>query len=135
MASSSAKPAAKHVPAYNWKSIPSRELRRGIVQRVFRGNEVAIGYNLLHPGMDTNPHSHDFEQIFLLLEGRVKLHVGDEVHDCEAGTVVRIPPHTMHWAEPPAPEDGVAVNMDIFAPIREDYYELTEYQTDEFDGR
>lgn len=133
MADSATKTEAKSVPAYNWKNIPSRELRRGIVQRVFRGNEVAIGYNLLHPGMATSPHSHDFEQIFMLLEGRVKLHVGDEVHDCEPGTVVRIPPHTTHWAEPPAPEDGIAVNMDIFAPIREDYFELTEYQTDKFD--
>lgn len=123
----------KDVPVYNLNELPARELRQGIVQRVFRGNNVAIGYNLLHPGMATNPHSHDFEQLFLLLKGRVRLHVGDQVHDCKEGTIVRIPPHTEHWAEPPKPEDGVAVNMDIFAPIREDYFELTAYQTDKFE--
>lgn len=119
-------------PHYNWKDIPSRELRRGIVQRVFRGDHLAIGYNLLHPGMATSPHSHDFEQVFLLLQGKVRLHVGDEVIPCTAGSVVRIPPHTEHWAEPPDPEDGVAVNMDLFSPIRPDYFELTRYQTDQF---
>lgn len=122
------------VPMYNWNEIPSRELRRGLIQRIFRGNQVAIGYNLLHPGMTTSPHSHDFEQLFLLLQGRVKLHVGEQVFDCGAGTVIRIPPHTTHWAESPRPEDGVAVNMDVFSPIRPDYYELTKYQTDRFDG-
>lgn len=120
------------VPIYNLNDLPSHELRRGIIQRVIRGDQVAIGYNLLHPGMATNPHSHDFEQIFILLKGRVKLHVGEQVFDCGAGTFVRIPPHTTHWAEPPLPEDGVAVNMDIFSPIREDYYPLTSYQTDKF---
>lgn len=130
---SSFTPPESQVPVYNWNDIPSRELRRGIIQRVFRGNQVVIGYNLLHPGMATNPHSHDFEQLFLLLSGRVKLHIGEQVFDCGPGTIVRIPPHTMHWAESPRPEDGIAVNMDIFSPIREDYYELTAYQTDKFD--
>jgi len=133
MAKSSDAGATHEVPIYNLNDLPSREVRHGIVQRVFRGNAVAIAYNQLNPGMATNPHSHDFEQVFVLLEGRVKLHVGDEVHQCEAGTVVRIPPHTEHWAEPPLPEDGVALNMDIFSPIRDDYFELTAYQTDTFD--
>jgi quercetin dioxygenase-like cupin family protein len=132
MANSTGTQSSNGPPVYNLNDIPSREMRRGIIQRVFRGDQVAIGYNQLHPGMATNPHSHDFEQIFILLEGRVKLHVGDDVHQCEAGSIVRIPPHTEHWAEPPLPEDGVALNMDIFSPIREDYYALTDYQTDKF---
>jgi quercetin dioxygenase-like cupin family protein len=124
--------ATEKYPHYNWENIPSRELRHGVIQRVFRGDQLAIGYNLLHPGMTTSPHQHEFEQIFLLLEGKIRLHVGDEVVDCTAGTVVRIPPNTEHWVEAPKPEDGIAVNMDLFAPIRPDYFELTSYQTDRF---
>lgn len=121
------------VPHYNWKDIPERELRQGLTQRVFRGNGVLVGYNLLHPGLVSKPHSHEYEQIFQLLKGRVKLHVGDQVIECTEGTIVRIPPNVEHWAEPPAPEDGVALNMDIWTPIRPDYAEYTSYQTDTFD--
>ena len=133
MAKSTDAEATHKTPVYNLNDLPSRDVRRGITQRVFRGNQVATGYNQLNPGMATNPHSHDFEQVLVLLEGRVKLHVGDEFHQCEASTVVRIPPHTEHSAKPPLPEDGVALNADIFSPIREDYFELTEYRTDKFD--
>ena len=106
--------AAATVPDYNWKTIPVRESRKGIMQRVFRGNDVLIGYSELHPHMDPSPHSHPYEQIFMIVQGRVKLHVGEQVIQCTPGSVVRIPPNVVHWAEPPSPEDGVAINMDIW---------------------
>ena len=121
------------VPQYNWKDIPEREMRQGVVQKVFRGDQCVVGQTTLYPGMKSAPHSHEWEQIFMILQGRVKLHVGDQVHDCGPGTVVRIPPHIEHWVEPPAAEDGVAINLDIFSPIRPDFLELTKYQTEKFD--
>jgi len=120
------------IPGYNWKSIPVRESRKGIMQRVFRGNDVLIGYSELHPHMDPSPHSHPYEQIFMLMKGRVKLHVADEVIVCTEGSVVRIPPDVIHWAEPPSAEDGVAINMDIWTPYRPDFGAFTAYQTDVF---
>jgi quercetin dioxygenase-like cupin family protein len=114
--------------AYNWKDIPTREPRPGIVQRGFRGDNTLITYNLLKPDLVPAPHSHPFEQLFMIIEGRVTLHVGDDVFDCGPGSVVRIPPDVMHWAEPPKAEDGVAVNIDVFSPVREDYLHLVKYQ-------
>ena len=52
---------------------------------------------------EAGPHSHPWEQIFILLKGRVTLHVDDQVFQMEAGSVVRIPPDVVHWAEPPSP--------------------------------
>lgn len=121
------------VPLYNWNDIPEREVRRGINQKVFRGNNVLVGYNSLYPGMQPSPHSHVYEQIFMLLKGRVKLHVGDDVYDCKEGTVIRIPPNVEHWAEAPDEKDGVAINMDVWTPLRPDYGQFTAYQTDSFD--
>jgi hypothetical protein len=46
------KQQAALVPDYNWQTIPVRESRKGIMQRVFRGNDVLIGYSELHPPMD-----------------------------------------------------------------------------------
>jgi quercetin dioxygenase-like cupin family protein len=121
----------KEVPYYNWNTIPMREMRPGLVHSDFRGNNVVVGRSLLYPGMVSSPHKHVYEQIFMILEGSVKLHIEDQVMDCPAGTIVRIPPNAMHWAE--GPEKGVAVNLDVWTPYREDYGVYTNYQTDDFD--
>jgi quercetin dioxygenase-like cupin family protein len=126
------KQASVTVPQYNWDSIPEREMRRGVVQKVFRGDDVLIGQTTLYPGMQSAPHSHSYEQIFMILKGRVTLHVGDQVFDCPAGTVIRIPPNVEHWAEAPSDADGPALNMDVWTPLRPDYAKHTEYQTDTF---
>ncbi len=120
------------IPGYNWQQIPVRESRKGIMQRVFRGDNVLIGYSELHPHMDPSPHSHPYEQIFMIIKGRVMLHVGEQVIECKAGAVVRIPPDVVHWAEPPSVEDGIAINMDIWTPYRPDFGKFTAYQTDHF---
>lgn len=120
------------VRAYNWDEVPFRELKPGIIQRGFRSDGVMVTYNYLEPGCQGSPHSHPFDQIFMIIRGRVKLHVEDQIFDCGPGSVVRIPPHHVHWVEPPAPEDGVAINLDIFGPAREDYLDIVAYQEDDF---
>jgi hypothetical protein len=120
------------VPLYNLDEIPTLYPRQGVVQRVFRGSGVCVSFSELHPDMEPTPHSHPWEQIFMILKGRVKLHVGDQVFDMRDRSFVRIPPNVVHYSEPPRPEDGVALNLDIFSPLRPDYFELTAYQTDDF---
>jgi quercetin dioxygenase-like cupin family protein len=118
----------RETTAYNWNDIPSREPRPGIEQRGFRGDNALITYNVLKPGLVPKPHSHPFEQLFMIIQGRVTLHVGEQVFDCGPGTVIRIPPDVEHWAEAPKAEDGDAINIDVFAPVRDDYLPLVAYQ-------
>lgn len=120
------------VQAYNWDDIPVHEMRPGIAARGFRGDGVLVTFNHLSPNLTPNPHSHPFDQIFMILKGRVKLHIEKQVFDCVPGTVIRIPPNARHWVEPPDPADGVVLNVDIFGPAREDYLHLVTYQTEEF---
>jgi mannose-6-phosphate isomerase-like protein (cupin superfamily) len=120
------------VPLYNLDEIPVLNPRDGVVQRVFRGSGVCVSFAELHPDMKPSPHSHPWEQIFMLLRGKVKLHVGDQVFDMRDGSFVRIPPNVVHYSEPPLPEDGMALNLDIFSPLRPDFFALTAYQTDDF---
>jgi quercetin dioxygenase-like cupin family protein len=120
------------VPLYNLDDIPVLNPREGVVQRVFRGSGFCVSFAELHPDMKPSPHSHPWEQIFMLLKGRVKLHVGAQVFDMRDGSFVRIPPNVVHYSEPPRPEDGMALNLDIFSPLRPDFFKLTEYQTDDF---
>ena len=46
------------------------------------------------------------------------------------GSWLRIPPGVSHWAEPLG--DEPALNLDVFAPIRQDYRHLVEYQEPDF---
>jgi quercetin dioxygenase-like cupin family protein len=122
---------AQKAKLYNWKDLPSEVVRKGVSRSGFRGDDVLLVMNKVEPGMDVNPHSHPFEQIVYIVEGRVRFHVGDEEMEAGPGSLIRIPPDVEHWAEPLG--DEPALNLDVFAPIRDDYRHLVEYQEPDFD--
>jgi quercetin dioxygenase-like cupin family protein len=115
---------------HNWNDLEREVVRRGVERVGFRGDDVICVLNWLTPGMQVHPHKHTFEQVVMILEGRVRFHLGDEVVEAERGGMIRIPPGVMHYAEPLG--DEVALNLDVFAPMRDDYRHLVEYQAGEF---
>ena len=115
---------------YKWTELPREVVRPGVSRCAFRGDNALMVMNWLEPGMDVRPHSHPFEQLVYILQGRVRFTVGDEVVEVGPGEVVRIPPDVMHCGEPLGEE--TAVNLDVFAPVREDYRHLTAYQDADF---
>jgi quercetin dioxygenase-like cupin family protein len=117
---------------YNWDSLDRETVRKGVERAGFRGDDVLMVMNWLEPGMDTNPHSHPFEQVVFIVKGRVIFYIGDESMEAGPGSIIRIPPDVIHYAEPIG--DEPALNLDVFAPIREDYRHLVEYQQSDFDG-
>ncbi len=116
---------------YNWKDLPNEVVRKGVSRSGFRGEDVLLVMNKIEPGMDINPHSHPFEQVVYIVEGRVRFHVGDDEMEAGPGSLIRIPPDVVHYAEPIG--DEPALNLDVFAPIRDDYRHLVEYQETDFD--
>ncbi len=115
---------------YNWNTLPREVVRKGIERVGYRTEQAMVVMNFAQPGMDLRPHSHDFEQVAICVQGRMNYHVGDEVFEMVPGSMLRIPPHTIHYAEPLGEE--VVFNLDLFAPIRADYQHLVAYQADEF---
>ena len=115
---------------YRWESLPREEVRPGVTRTAFRGDNALMVMNWLEPGMEVRPHSHPFEQLAYILAGRVRFTVGGEVVEVGAGEVLRIPPDVVHCGEPVGEE--TAINLDVFAPVRDDYRHLTEYQEDDF---
>ena len=57
------------------------------------------------------------EQAGILLEGKLKLTIGDETRTLESGAIFFIPANVPHQA---IAHDGPAVVLDAFSPIRED---------------
>jgi quercetin dioxygenase-like cupin family protein len=66
-------------------------------------------------------HDHTHEQAGILLEGKLKLTIGNETRTLEPGVIFFIPANMPHQA---FAHDGPAVVLDAFSPIREDYAKL-----------
>ena len=115
---------------YNWDGLDRETVRKGVERVGFRGENVLLVMNWLEPGMDVNPHSHPFEQIAYIVQGRMRFTIGDDVLDAGPGSVVRIPPDVVHCGEPIG--DEIVLNLDVFSPIREDYRHLVDYQAPDF---
>lgn len=118
---------------HSWDELEREAVRPGVSRAGFRGDDVMLVMNWLQPGMETRPHSHPCEQLVYVVKGRMRFHIGDEVIELGAGGLVRIPPDIVHFGEPVGDEE--VLNLDVFAPIRDDYRHLVAYQADEFPDR
>ncbi|HEX4297302.1 MAG TPA: cupin domain-containing protein [Devosia sp.] len=78
---------------------------------------------------ETPLHSHiEFEQITVILEGRIRTRVGDEYFVLGPGDLVRIARGAMH-GNTTALGDADAVVLDIFMPPRAQYVEAARIET------
>lgn len=93
----------------------------GVVARSVDGDRVGFAVVELEASTVVPEHSHDNEQLGMVLRGSVSFRVGDEVRDLEAGGSWRIAPNVPH--EVHVGPDG-AVVIDVFAPVREDWAAL-----------
>ncbi len=117
-------------PVRYWEALEKEVVRPGVKRAGFRGEEALMVMNWLTPGMDTNPHSHPCEQLVYVVKGKMRFNIEGEDIEVGAGGMVRIPPDAVHFGEPIGEEE--VLNLDIFAPIRDDYRHLVEYQSAEF---
>lgn len=123
---------ATEMKLHNWFDLPREFVREGVERVGFRGDNVIMVWNWITPGMKLNPHQHPFDQLAVLINGRARYHVGDEVFEMKEGSMLHIPADVMHYIEPIGGE--TALNLDVFAPVRDDYKHLVEYQS-EYSGK
>ncbi len=60
------------------------------------GKELEIGYYTEPKGTGAKPHHHPSEQIMLVLAGRMRMRIGDEVREIGAGELALIPGDQEH---------------------------------------
>ena len=103
------------------------EVRPGFARTGLRSEGAVTTVNWFDPGYKTiGPHAHPFDQLSYVLCGAIRFWVGDEVFDVVSPSVLYIPGGVPHCAEPIG--DERALNVDVFAPLREDYLALCEHQ-------
>jgi unsaturated pyranuronate lyase len=110
---------------YRWDDLPREELSQGIARRFITGDSMMIAHVYLEKGAIVPKHSHHNEQITYILEGTLRLILGDDeaqVVDVAAGEVLHIPAHLPHSAV--ALED--TLDVDVFSPPRQDWLDGTD---------
>jgi quercetin dioxygenase-like cupin family protein len=120
---------ASEIPSvYNLTEAPTTRDEPGFRQVVFRGLDQMLGFSIIGPDKEDSPtHSHPWEQMNYLAEGRLDFVVGDDRVTLERHDAITIPPGVEHTAR--AVSDDPAILL-AFWPLREDRVDGTDYQTE-----
>jgi quercetin dioxygenase-like cupin family protein len=106
---------------YRWEELPLEQLKPDLGRRLVTGERLMLAQIYLEKGAIVPRHSHENEQLTYVLEGTLRLWLGEdddeEVFDVRAGEVLHIPPHVPHRAE--ALEN--TLDVDAFCPPRQDW--------------
>ena len=102
---------------YKWDTVAVERLSEKISRRMIVGAREMLVRWEFRKGAVAARHSHPHEQIVVMVEGKLRLGVGDAETIMGNKDIVVIPPGVPHEAE--ALEDTVVI--DIFSPPREDF--------------
>jgi quercetin dioxygenase-like cupin family protein len=97
---------------------------QAIAARMVNGERLTLAVVELDPGAVVAEHTHENEQLGLLLHGSMDFRIGDERRELGPGDTWTIPSNTPHEAV--AGPDG-AVVIDVFAPPRDDWAALEPF--------
>lgn len=111
---------------YNLEDVAPYRQEQGFEQVVFRGIDQMVGFSRISPERpDSEPHTHPFEQMNMLVEGRLDFLVNGERLELEPYDTLAIPPDVPHTSRA---VEGETATLLAFWPLREDRVEGTAYQ-------
>jgi quercetin dioxygenase-like cupin family protein len=102
-------------------SIVPQQIWERIAARSVHGERITMAVVELDPGAVVAEHSHENEQLGVLIQGALEFRIGDERRELGPGETWSIPPNTSHEAIA-GPEGAVVI--DVFSPPRDDFHEL-----------
>jgi quercetin dioxygenase-like cupin family protein len=115
---------------YSWSTVPLEQVNPTLSRRIVTGKEVMVAHVHLKAGCVVPRHHHVNEQVTYILQGAMRLWVGDQVDSqsdadgivLTTGELLVIPGNVPHRAV--ALED--TLDMDVFAPPRADWLNGTD---------
>jgi quercetin dioxygenase-like cupin family protein len=99
-------------------AIPPLAIWDGVIARAVDGERMTLAVVELEPDAQVAEHSHDNEQLAIVLHGSMTLRVDAEERELAPGDTYRIDSNVPHAAR--AGSEG-AVVIDVFAPTRADW--------------
>jgi len=95
-----------------------QDIWTGVSVRAVHGDRITLGVVELEPGSVVPEHSHENEQLGMVLSGSLMFRVGDESRELGPGGTWRIPANVPHEV---VTGPAGAVVIDVFAPTRDDW--------------
>ena len=102
----------------NVGTLGPQDIWNGVSVRAVHGERITLGIVELEPNALVPEHSHENEQLGIVLQGSLTFRVGDELSELGRGGTWNIPADVPH--EVTAGPEG-AVVLDVFAPTRDDW--------------
>jgi quercetin dioxygenase-like cupin family protein len=99
-------------------AIGPQDIWNGVVVRAVQGERITLGVVELEPSSIVPEHSHENEQLGIVLSGTLTFRVGDEARELGSGSTWCIPSDTPHEVTT-GPEGAVVI--DVFTPPRDDW--------------
>ncbi len=112
---------------FRWDDMPMEEVKEGLGRRVVTGRRMMLAHWYMARGTVVPLHAHDNEQIAHVLDGALRLRLGEDGDEGEevivrSGEVLCIPSGLPHSAL--ALEDTLVT--DVFCPPRQDWLDGTD---------
>jgi len=98
--------------------IGPQDIWNGVSVRAVHGERITLGVVELEPNAVVPEHSHENEQLGMVLSGSLTFRVGEESRELGPGSTWCIPSNTPHEVTT-GPEGAVVI--DVFAPTRDDW--------------
>jgi quercetin dioxygenase-like cupin family protein len=99
-------------------SISPHAVWDGVVARAVEGERLTLTVIELAANTDVPEHSHDNEQVGLLVSGSLAFRIGDDERELRVGETWCVPPNVPHAVR--TGPDG-AVVVEVFVPGRDDW--------------
>ncbi|HEY7280434.1 MAG TPA: cupin domain-containing protein [Actinomycetota bacterium] len=95
--------------------IPPIEIVPGLVFRPMLGERLLVNFVRFEPHTEAPVHTHEEEQVVVVLEGEIEFDVDGDVRTLGPGEAIHLPAHVPHGART---LDASCSEIDIFAPPR-----------------
>jgi quercetin dioxygenase-like cupin family protein len=111
---------SRHVSAFaDLEGLGPQDIWNGVAVRAIQGERITLGVVELDPNAVVPEHSHENEQLGIVLSGSLTFRIGNETRELRRGDTYVIPANLPH--EVTATGADGAVVIDVFAPIRADW--------------
>ena len=110
---------------YRWADMEKEKVSDLLERRLITCDRMMIAHVYIKKGCIVPKHSHENEQITYILEGALRVWIGEDGSDeliVSAGEVLTIPSNVPHKAE--ALED--TLDVDMFTPPRQDWLDKSD---------
>jgi len=74
-----------------------------------RAYRYSFAHAVVKPGERTRPHALKTSEVYYVLEGHARMHIGDESAEIFPGDAIDIPPGAVQWVENSGKEDLVFI--------------------------